>query len=381
VAYLDHAAATPLRPEVIAVVTEHLEAYGNPSGAHAAARAARLVLDDAREEIGALTGTPAQGVVFTSGGTEADNWAVAGVMAARPASVANTIVVSAIEHKAVAEACAREATHRGTTVTVVDVDAEGRVDPRAVADLLTRGAALVSVMAANNELGTIQPVAEIAARAHRIAPEVVVHTDAVQTAPWHDLATTTAGCDLVTISGHKLGGLKGTGALLIRRPVPLAPLLVGGGQELGHRAGTQDALGAVAMATALRCAVRDRDAASATVSELRARLREGLVHGAGAVPTITTAPQLPGHLHVHFDGMIADELLFGFDRRGVAASAGSSCASGAIEQSDVLAAIGLTPSAARGAVRFTLGHTTTEAEVDEAIAVVSAVVERLRRRA
>lgn len=375
--YLDHAAATPVRAEVAALVAEHLALFANPSGVHAAARAARKALDDAREEIGALTGTRAQGVVFTSGGTEADNWAVLGVLAARASDRANLVVRSAVEHKAVAEACTEAASRTGATVVVVGVDHEGLVDVEEVVAATPADAALVTVMAANNELGTIQPIAELARRLSHHRPGVVLHTDAVQAGPWLDLAEVTAGAHLVSLSSHKLGGLKGTGVLLLRGTVPLAPFLVGGGQELGHRAGTQDALGAVAMATALRLAVAEREVAVATTACRRDRLEAGLVARAGAIPTVLAAPRLPGHCHVRFPQAMADEVLFGLDRAGVAASAGSSCSSGAIEQSEVLAAVGMDEADARGAVRFTLGRTTTDDEVERAIEAVATVVQRL----
>ena len=374
--YLDHAATTFVRPEVLAAVEPLLaKLYGNPSGGHAVGREARRVLDEAREEIADFCGTPAQGVIFTSGGTEADNWVIDGVLDAAAARDKHRIVTTAIEHKAILEAAHRREKWDAEVIEV-GVDALGRVDPHDVATA-SRGATLVSVMAANNELGTIQDLKAIAREVRRETPEAVLHTDAVQAAPWLDLAELTQGFDLLTLSSHKLGGLKGTGCLVSRTSIKVAPLLVGGGQELGLRAGTQDAIGAMAMALALRLAVAERAEATSRITSLRNRFLAELLDLTGAYSTVEGANVLPGHAHVVFPGMVAEELLVAFDRADLQATAGSSCASGATESSHVLKAIGLDRAAVRGAVRFTLGHTTTDLDIDRACSIIGQAVTQL----
>ena len=374
--YLDHAATTFVRPEVLAAVEPLLaKLYGNPSGGHAVGREARRVLDEAREEIADFCGAPAQGVIFTSGGTEADNWVMNGVLDAAVARDKHRIVTTAIEHKAILEAAHRREKWDAEVIEV-GVDALGRVDPHDVATA-SRGATLVSVMAANNELGTIQDLRAIAREVRREAPEAVLHTDAVQAAPWLDLADLPQGFDLLTLSSHKLGGLKGTGCLVSRTSVKVAPLLVGGGQELGLRAGTQDAVGAMAMALALRLAVAERAEATSRITSLRNRFLAELHDLTGARSTVEGANVLPGHAHVVFPGMVAEELLVAFDRADLQATAGSSCASGATESSHVLKAIGLDRVAVRGAVRFTLGHTTTDLDIDRACSIIGQAVTQL----
>ncbi|MEI6700685.1 MAG: cysteine desulfurase family protein [Actinomycetota bacterium] len=375
--YLDHAATTFVRPEVLEAVEPLLATlYGNPSGGHAVGRDARRVLDEAREEIAQFCGASPQGVTFTSGGTEADNWVVNGVLDASISSEQHRIVITEIEHKAILEAAHRRE-RWDATVIEVGVDAFGRVDPLDVAKA-SSGATLVSVMAANNELGTIQDLGAIAREVRRVAPGAVLHTDAVQAAPWLDLAELTQGFDLLTLSSHKLGGLKGTGCLVARTSVNVAPLLVGGGQELGLRAGTQDAIGAMAMALALRSAVAERKEATKRIETLRDRFLAVLQATTGAQSTVEGAAVLPGHAHVVFPGMVAEELLVAFDRADLQATAGSSCASGATESSHVLQAIGLDRLAIRGAVRFTLGHTTTDLDIDQACSIISQAVAQLR---
>ncbi len=334
------------------------------------------MLDEAREEIADFCGAPAQGVMFTSGGTEADNWVINGVLDASATSEQHRIVTTNIEHKAILEA-AHKREKWDALVVEVGVDGLGRVDPHEMADA-SRGATLVSVMAANNELGTIQDLRSIATEVRRVSPGTVLHTDAVQAAPWLDLAELTQGFDLLTLSSHKLGGLKGTGCLVSRTSVKVAPFLVGGGQELGLRAGTQDAIGAMAMAVALRTAVAERDEATSRIAMLRDRFLAELAKSTGATSTAQGATVLPGHAHVVFPGMVAEELLVAFDRADLQATAGSSCASGATESSHVLRAIGLDRLAVRGAVRFTLGHATTDLDIDEACSIIGRVVAQLR---
>jgi len=373
VIYLDHAATTPLRPEVAAAMAPFAaERFGNPTGGHRLAQDARRALEEARDVVAAHLGTEPAGVIFTSGGTEADNLAVLGV-----ARGAATVVCSAVEHPAVREACraASDGLHE------IPVDADGVVDLDALDAILGEhpDAALVSVMTANNEVGTVQPVAEVAEVVRRRAPGAVVHSDAVQAAAWLDVARATDGADLVSVSAHKLGGPKGSGALAVRHGVRLTPLLYGGGQEQGRRSGTHGVAGAVGLAAALEAVAQSRAEQSVRVAALRDRLADGLL---AAVPGCTEsagrAPRLPGHCHVCVDGVENEELLVLLDGAGICASGGASCSSGALEPSHVLRAMGVPEERARGAVRFTLGHTTTGVEVDQAVAAVASAVQRLR---
>ncbi len=368
-AYLDHAATTPVRPEVAAAMAPFAaDRFGNASGSHRLARDARTALDDARETVAAVLGADPGDVIFTSGGTEADNLAVLGTLARSP----GTVLTSAVEHAAVLEP-ARAAARLGFPHLEAPVDGTGTVDLDRLADLLGPEVALVSVMLANNEVGTVQPFDQVVALVRRLAPQAVLHTDAVQAAAWLDL--TTVDADLVSVSAHKLGGPKGAGALVAR--VPVQPILHGGGQERERRSGTHDVAGAVGLATALVLAVAERQTAAARVGALRDRLADGLV-AAGAVESVPRDRVLPGHCHLRFAGVDQEELLLLLDRDGVFAAAGSACASGALEPSHVLLAMGVPAAEAKTAVRFTLGHTSTAADVDRALAVVPAAVARLR---
>lgn len=382
--YLDHAASTPIRPEVAeAMAPFAASVFGHPSGSHRQARQARAALEDARELIAAHVGCAPAEVVFTSGGTEADNLAVFGVLGAaaleRPGRPA-VVLSSPIEHAAVLAPCRAAATRlAGVEHREVGVDSGGVVRLDLLRDALSDDVALVSVMLANNEVGTVQPLPEVVATARRRAPHAAVHSDAVQAAAWLDVADLAAGADLLTVSAHKLGGPKGAGALVVRRGTALRPLLLGGGQERELRSGTPDVAGAVGLASALGLAAADRAEESARVRDLRDRLADGLV---GAVPgLVETVPRertLPGHCHVLVPGVDREELLVLLDAEGVCASAGSSCASGALQASHVLSAMGVEWAGARGALRLTLGRASTEADVERALAVVPGAVARLR---
>jgi cysteine desulfurase len=367
-AYLDHAATTALRPEARAAMLPFLGGrLGNPSGSHAAARAARAAVEEARETVAAAVGADPSGVVFTGSGTEADNLAVLGI--------GGPVVVSAIEHEAVL------APARTVGARLAPVDATGVVDLEALADLLDGDVRLVSVMAANNEVGTIQPLADVARLVRRRSPGALLHTDAVQGFPWLDLSGQALRSLLLSLSAHKLGGPQGVGALVVPEAARgrLAPQLLGGGQEAGRRSGTHNVAGIVGMAAAVAATVRDREATVARVSRLRDRLADGL---AAAVPglreTVPRHLRVAGNCHVLVPGVESEELLFLLDEAGVCASAGSACASGALEPSHVLAAMGVPESEARGALRLSLGWSTTDADVDAALAAVPAAVSRLR---
>jgi cysteine desulfurase len=372
-AYLDHAATTPLRPEARDAMLPWLgERFGNPSGAHPVARRARQAVDEARDVVADVVGCRPGDVVFTGGGTEADNLAVRGVHAARPGPV----VCTAIEHEAVLGPVELVG---GRTVAV---DRRGIVDLDALAAALTPDTTLVSVMAANNEVGAVQPLGEVAEVVARRARGAVVHTDAVQAAPWLDLRDLAAGAGLISISAHKLGGPQGVGALVVRRGTPLRALTLGGGQERELRSGTHNVAGIAGMAAALRAVAASRPATAARVGALRDRLADGLLRSLpGAVETGVEAGdrgrRLPGTLHLCLPGIESEALLFLLDEAGVCASAASACASGAQQASHVLAAMGVPPETATGALRLSLGWTSTDADVDRALDAIPAAVDRL----
>lgn len=372
--YLDHAATTPLRPEARAAMLEHLDGAANPSSIHAHGRAARAALDDARGVVARVLGAASREIVFTGGGSEGDVLAIVGAAKARAAG-GKHVITSVVEHHAVLRAVdALES--EGWTVTRLPVGPAGLVDPAAVAAALRPQTTLVSIMLANNEIGTIQPLAAIAALAR--AHGALVHTDAVQAAGYLDLDAHRLGVDLLTLSAHKVGGPKGVGALYVRRNTPLAPQILGGGQEHGLRAGTENLAGIAGFARALALADAERLAEGARVAELRDRLEAALVTGiAGLTVLGAAAPRLPHVLAVALRGRRTDALLMALDLEGVSASAGSACAAGSLEPSHVVAALGLLPEDAAGVVRFSLGRTTSAAEIDAAAGIIRRVVGRI----
>jgi cysteine desulfurase len=384
VPYLDHAATTPLRPEALEAMLPFLQgSFGNPSGQHAAARVAKTAIEEAREQVAAALGAKPAEIVFTGGGTEADNLAIKGAArSARDRGVGDGVVTTAVEHHAVLHSCDRLA-RDGFRVAKVGVDADGVVDLDALAAALDERTAVVSVMLANNEVGTMQPLAAVAAVVAERAPRAVVHTDAVQAAAWLDIRATAADAALIAISAHKFGGPKGVGALVVRQGVKLVPVIDGGGQERDLRSGTHNVAGIVGLAAALTATVARRGEEMPRVATLRDRLAAGIAAGLpdGALRVNgDPARKLVNNCHLAFPGVEAEALLLLLDRDGVCASAGSSCASGAMEPSHVLSAMGLPPELVRSSVRFTLGWPSTEAEVDEAVGVVTAGVERLAGR-
>ena len=378
-AYLDHAASTPVRPEVLEAMLPWLaDHFGNPTGSHARARAARRAVDEAREPVAELVGCAPGEIVFTSGGTEADDLAINGVLDA----VGGTAVCSAIEHHAVLDAV----THRGGRT--VAVDASATIDLGALAEVCDQQASagqpvrVVSVMVANNEVGTLQPLDGVVAVMARHAPEAVLHTDAVQAAAWCDLRSMAAPAALVSLSGHKVGGPKGVGALALRPGVALAPRLRGGGQERGRRSGTHNVAGIVGLGAAARAVLAERDRLVTRLTALRRRLEEVLTAVDGVHLTVrregADPPRLPTICHVCVTGVDSEALLFLLDDAGVAASAASSCASGATESSHVLAAMGVSPDLARGSLRLSLGWTSDDTTVDRVAEVFAPAVARLR---
>lgn len=371
-------------PEAVRVLTEQLARPGNPSSLHAAGRAARRVVEEARETAAAALGARPSEVVWTSGGTEADNLAVKGLFWARRTQDPSRrrILVSAVEHHAVLDPAFWMAEHAGAELVLLPVDADGVVDVAALRDELEENgpqAALLSVMWANNEVGALQPLDDVVALARRHG--VPVHADAVQAVGQVPVEFAASGLDAMTVSGHKVGGPGGVGALLARRGLDLTPVLHGGGQERGVRSGTLAAPLLASFAAALDEAVRERPAHAARVGALRDRLVAGV---RAAVPDAVlrgpadTARRLPANAHFTFPGCEGDSLLYLLDSAGVEASTGSACQAGVPRPSHVLLAMGVDEDDARGALRFTLGHTSTEADVAALHAALPGVVERAR---
>lgn len=366
-AYLDHAASSPLRPEALdAMLPWFTEQHANPTAAHRRGRHARQALDDARAVLAEATGFARGEIVFTGGGTESDNLAVG------RNHPPETIVVGATEHPAVLEPAVRQGAR------VVAPDANGRIDAAAVLDHVDESTELVTVMAVNNETGVIQPLSEIASAVHDRHPDVIVHTDAVQALPWLDLPTDIAGVDLVSITGHKLGGPQGVGAIAIRDGRMPEPMLVGGGQERERRAGTQNVAGIVGFAAAVQAALNDRSERLARIDRLATRLLEGLQHRIDGIrPTVPREVRVPGIVHVCVPEVQSEPLLFLLDEQGLACSAASSCASGAQGASHVLSAMGLDTTNV-APLRLSLGWSTTDEDIDIALDLIPAAVDRLR---
>jgi len=372
IAYLDNAATTPLHPEALAAMLPFLgDRFGNPSGVHAVARDARAALEEARDLVADCLGARPGEIVFTGGGTEADNLAITGLHARR----GGTVVCPASEHHAVLHTVA------SLGGRVVPVTADGIVDFDALADALDDDVSVVSVMLANNETGTVQPLADIGALLREHAPNAVLHTDAVQAFPWLDVATLAASAPLVAVSAHKFGGPKGVGALVVREGVAVDPVIHGGGQERDRRSGTHNVAGIVGMAAAMRVTVEERERTVARVGTLRDRLADGLLAAVpGTRETGDRAAKVAGNCHLRFEGIESEALLILLDEAGVCASAGSACTSGAIEPSHVLTAMGIDSADALSSVRLSLGPTTSDDDVDLALKVVPEAVARLRGR-
>ncbi len=371
--YLDHAATTPMRPEAVEAMLPYLsEQFANPSGSHRFARQARTAIDDARESVAMAIGCAPGEVVFTSGGTEGDNTAVFGTVARR----GGVAVCPAAEHHAV---LAPVEHLKGIEVPVTRT---GSVDLDALADVLrsTADVSVVSVMAVNNEVGTINDLAEVARIVRTFAPSAVLHTDAVQAPCWLDLRTITPLVDLLSLSAHKFGGPKGVGVLVVKQGVTFEPMVVGGGQERERRSGTHNVPGIMALAAALQHTDTERVDEIRRLSSLRDTLVDALVAELPDVhETVPRAHKVAGSAHVCIEGIENEALLFLLDEAGVCASAASACAAGAMEPSHVLAAMGVPRSLAFGALRLTLGRTTTEADVRRGVDVVTDSVLRLRR--
>lgn len=375
-AYLDHAATTPILPEVLDAMLGHLgRGFANPSAIYRAARNERRAIDDARDELAGVLGCDPGEIVFTSGGTEADNLAIRGVVRV---GGTNSIIVSAIEHRAVLRPAASIGA-RNAPVT-----REGIIDLEQLDAMLDSTTELVSVMAVNNEVGTFQPVAQIVDLVRERAPRAIVHCDAVQAMAWCDVAAITSGCDLVSVSAHKIGGPKGAGALVVRDRArrQMQPILLGGSQERDLRAGTENVAGIVGLGISARLTHDRRPASIERVRLLRDRFVDAVLRELpDAYESVARRLRHVGNAHLVFPGTTNEELLLVLDDFGIAASAGSSCASGALEPSHVLLAMGMTGEEARSSVRFTLGASSTDAEIDHAISGVIAAHHQLVARA
>ncbi|NOT34147.1 MAG: cysteine desulfurase [Candidatus Eisenbacteria bacterium] len=374
--YADHAATTRMAPEVLDAMLPYLgERFGNPSSVHARGDAAREALTAARERVAIATGANLEEVVFTAGGSEANNLALKGIVA-MAAPERRRLVVSAVEHPSVLET-ARELEREGVPVTIVPVDADGIVSIAALERAIDSDVALVSLMIANNETGAIQPIAAAAALAH--AAGARLHTDAVQALGKLPVSMATLDADLLSLAAHKFHGPPGVGALIVRRRTRLLPLVHGGHQERGRRAGTENLAGAVGLGVAIARAEARRESEAQRVSELSLRLWEGLRSRVERCRRNgPEANRLPGVLNLSFEGVDGEAVLHELDRHGITISTGSACSAAAAGPSHVLIAMGLSPELAHASVRFSLGEDTTEADLDHILQTVPPVVARLR---
>ncbi|HUG27598.1 MAG TPA: cysteine desulfurase family protein [Gemmatimonadales bacterium] len=379
--YLDYAATTPVRPEVLEAMLPYLgaTAFGNPSSAHRFGRTARAGLEQARREVAQAVGVEPTQVVFTSGGTEADNHAViGGCMAARARGAPMRAAVSAIEHKAVL-AAAHQVCHLGGEEEILPVHANGVIDMDALEAALARKPSVVSIMWVNNEIGVVQPIREIAGRCKEAG--VLLHTDAVQAIGKIPVSFTDFPCTLASLSGHKIGAPKGVGALIVRDRKAVEALIHGGGQQFGIRPGTENVAGAVALGRAATLAVTNLEAESGRLramrddlaNRLRAALPDLVIHGEGA------PVRAPHVLNVGIPGTDSEAMLMHLDLAGIAASAGSACSTGAVEPSHVLTAMGVARDLAIGSMRLSLGHETTPEELDRVVEVFPGVVAKVRQ--
>ena len=383
IVYMDHAGTTPLAPEVLRSMTPYFtELFGNPSSIHTVGQEARYALDEARERVARVLNCRPREVVFTSGGTESDNAAIVGAATALQ-ETGNHIITSSVEHHAVLHT-AQHLESQGFEVTYLPVDSDGMVQPEAVQRAITDRTTLVSVMYANNEIGVINPIPEIAQvirqRAADLSRTILFHTDAVQAAGYLDLDVRMLGVDLLSLSGHKFHGPKGTGVLFIRRGAPFLPYLLGGGQERERRSGTENIPGIVGLSVALEAANSRRDETWSHCAALRDRIvAEVLERVPGSRLNGHPTRRLPNNANFSFPGVEGEPILLGLDMAGIAASSGSACSSGSLEPSHVLLALGQSAEVARGSLRLTLGKDNTEEQVEYLIGVLVDLVERLRQ--
>ncbi len=380
--YLDHAATTSLRPQVLEAMLPYFsEQFGNPSSIYGLAQEARKAVDEAREKVATVLGCRPSEVMFTGGGTESDNTAIKAVALALR-QTGNHIITTSIEHHAVLHAC-QSLEDTGFEVTYLSVDQSGLIDLAELEQAITDGTILVSIMLANNEIGTIQPVAEAArlvkARAERLGRTIVFHTDAVQGAGVLDLNVGSMGVDMLSLSAHKFHGPKGAGVLYVKRGTPFTPQQVGGGQERQRRAGTENVPSIVGTALALELATKEREWLSHHTRLLRDRLIDGISRSVkGFCLNGHPNQRLPNNVNFSFEGVDGESLLLGLDLAGVAASSGSACTSASLEPSHVLVGIGLTAEMAQANLRLTLGRDNTEDDVEYVLEVLPDLIGRLR---
>jgi cysteine desulfurase len=380
--YMDHNATTPLHPEVRAAMTAAMDVFGNPSSLHDYGRDAKALVDDAREQVAALVGATPEEVVFVGSGSEANN-TVLSALACAPAGcscarkVCASVITTGIEHPCVLDTakCLRE---RGVEVAFLGVDASGKVDMEQLAGLLKKGAGLVSIMTANNEIGTVQDIKTLARMAHDRG--ALFHTDAVQAVGKIPVDVAELGVDFLTFSAHKLYGPKGVGALYVKKDVPFCPLVRGGHQERGRRAGTENTIGIVGFGKAAEMRRTEMPDETPRLLELRAALRQGIENTIADVSfNGHPADCVPNTLNASFDGVEGETILLYLDFQGIAVSTGSACASGSLDPSHVLLATGLSPEQAHGSIRMSLGRENTMADVDHVLSVLPGVIERTRR--
>ncbi|HJO37127.1 MAG: cysteine desulfurase family protein [Vicinamibacterales bacterium] len=375
--YFDHNATTPLDPRVADAVAAALhDDFGNPSSVHHFGQRAKQLVDDARAAVATLIGAEPSEVIFTSGGTEADNLALRGVSDALAGQGRRHLIASAIEHEAVLNTLKALQLH-GSRVTLLPVDARGIVSPDDLRAAIDDETCLVSVMHANNEIGTIQPIAKLAAITHDRG--ALFHTDAVQSVAKVPTEITTLGVDLLSLSAHKFNGPKGVGALWLRRGLRLSPTQTGGRHERSRRAGTENVPALVGMGVAARAAIDKLASTGTPLAPLRDRLEHGIL-GAVSGTTVNGArePRVPNTSNISFEGVEAESLLIALDLEGIAVSTGSACSSGTLEPSHVLRAMGLPPHRVQSSIRFSLGLGNTEQEVDRTLAALPGIVGRLR---
>ena len=381
--YLDHAGTTPLDSKVLeAMVPYFTQHFGNPSSLHSVGQEARYALDEARERVAGVLNCRPREIVFTAGGTESDNAAIHGVATALH-ETGNHIVTSSVEHHAVLHAC-QYLESQGFEVTYLSVDADGMVQPEAVYNAINERTTLVSIMYGNNEIGTINPISEIAKsvkkRAEELSRTIVFHTDAVQAAGYLSLDVAELGVDLLSLSGHKFHGPKGTGVLYMKRGSPYLPLIHGGGQERDRRSGTENIPGIIGLSLALEAADTVREETSQRCAALRDRIIDSVLQQIpGSRLNGHATRRLPNNANFSFTGVEGEPILLGLDMAGIAASSGSACSSGSLEPSHVLLALGQSAEIARGSLRLTLGRDNTEDEVEYLLGVLVDLVQRLRQ--
>jgi cysteine desulfurase len=376
--YFDHNATTPVDPAVLDVVCRVLrDEYGNASSVHHFGQRAKAVLDDARSAVAGLIGAEPSEIVFTSGGTEADNFALRGVAEALEVTGRRHLIASSIEHEAVLNTL-KALARRGWRTTLLPVDATGIVRPEAIAEALADDTALVSVMHANNEVGTIQPIAELARLSH--ARGALFHTDAVQSVGKVPVDARALGVDLLSLSAHKFNGPKGAGALWIKRGARITSILTGGKHERNRRAGTENVAALAGLGAAATLAMRKMEAEGARLSALRDRLEEGvLARVPGTAVNAAREPRVPNTTNISFEGVEAESLLIALDLEGIAVSTGSACSSGTLEPSHVLKAMGLPTHRTQNSIRISLGAGNTDIEVGRFLEILPGVVTKLRK--